>query len=158
VTLLARTRKHLIFQSKLLQIITHQHAGVAQLFRALPCQGRGRELESLHPHQFGSLAQLVEQRPEEPCVPSSSLGGATKKKLLHLDVGLFYFLDTMSLVVTSGDPATSCLKTSFHQKIALRNATGISHPVRIWEEPPKNTRPVRTTGLFVFSSHVLEFF
>jgi hypothetical protein len=28
----------------------------------------------------GSLAQLVEQRPEEPCVPSSSLGGATKVK------------------------------------------------------------------------------
>ncbi len=27
----------------------------------------------------GSLAQLVEQRPEEPCVPSSSLGGATKE-------------------------------------------------------------------------------
>ena len=26
----------------------------------------------------GSLAQLVEQRPEEPRVPSSSLGGATK--------------------------------------------------------------------------------
>ena len=26
----------------------------------------------------GSLAQLVEQRLEEPCVPSSSLGGATK--------------------------------------------------------------------------------
>ena len=29
-------------------------------------------------HPCGSLAQLVEQRPEEPCVPSSSLGGATK--------------------------------------------------------------------------------
>ena len=26
------------------------HANVAQLFRALPCQGRGRELESLHSH------------------------------------------------------------------------------------------------------------
>ena len=26
---------------------------------------------------FGSLAQLVEQWPEEPRVPSSSLGGAT---------------------------------------------------------------------------------
>ena len=26
------------------------YAGVAQLFRALPCQGRGRELESLRPH------------------------------------------------------------------------------------------------------------
>ena len=30
--------------------------------------------------QYGSLAQLVEQGPEEPCVPSSSLGGATKEK------------------------------------------------------------------------------
>ena len=28
--------------------------------------------------ECGSLAQLVEQRLEEPCVPSSSLGGATK--------------------------------------------------------------------------------
>lgn len=27
-------------------------ASVAQLFRALPCQGRGRELESLHSHHF----------------------------------------------------------------------------------------------------------
>lgn len=30
-------------------------------------------------NQYGSLAQLVEQRPEEPRVPSSSLGGATKE-------------------------------------------------------------------------------
>ena len=30
------------------------YAGVAQLVRALPCQGRGRELESLHPHQKDS--------------------------------------------------------------------------------------------------------
>lgn len=28
---------------------------------------------------------------------------------------------------TFGRPATSRLKTSFHRKIALRNATGISH-------------------------------
>lgn len=28
--------------------------------------------------EYGSLAQLVEQRPEEPCVPGSSPGGATK--------------------------------------------------------------------------------
>ena len=33
-----------------------------------------------HYDERGSLAQLVEQRPEEPCVPSSSLGGATKVK------------------------------------------------------------------------------
>ena len=29
-----------------------QYASLAQLFRALPCQGRGRELESLSSHQF----------------------------------------------------------------------------------------------------------
>src|ERR1041385_3928395 len=28
------------------------HAGVAQLFRARPCQGRGQGLESLYPHQM----------------------------------------------------------------------------------------------------------
>ena len=31
-------------------------AGLAQLFRALPCQGRGRELESLNPHHFFVVA------------------------------------------------------------------------------------------------------
>jgi hypothetical protein len=30
-------------------------------------------------YRHGSLAQLVEQRLEEPCVPGSSPGGATKK-------------------------------------------------------------------------------
>ena len=30
-------------------------ANVAQLFRALPCQGRGRELESLHSHHIMRL-------------------------------------------------------------------------------------------------------
>ena len=30
------------------------NASVAQLFRALPCQGRGRELESLRSHHFCS--------------------------------------------------------------------------------------------------------
>ena len=28
------------------------YAGVAQLFRARPCQGRGQGLESLYPHQL----------------------------------------------------------------------------------------------------------
>ena len=30
--------------------IIYSRASVAQLFRALPCQGRGRELESLRSH------------------------------------------------------------------------------------------------------------
>ena len=34
----------------------------------------------------GAIAQLVEQRTENPCVPSSILGGTTKKRL----TGLFF--------------------------------------------------------------------
>ena len=36
-----------------------QCANVAQLFRALPCQGRGRELESLHSHHFRTLRNRI---------------------------------------------------------------------------------------------------
>lgn len=31
---------------------------------------------------YGAIAQLVEQRPEEPCVPGSSPGGATTLTVL----------------------------------------------------------------------------
>ena len=34
------------------------YASVAQLFRALPCQGRGRELESLRSHHITKIARL----------------------------------------------------------------------------------------------------
>ena len=50
VTLLARPRKLLSEELNLKKIDTY-YAGVAQLFRALPCQGRGQGLESPHPHQ-----------------------------------------------------------------------------------------------------------
>ena len=40
---------------KICVIIILRRANVAQLFRALPCQGRGRELESLHSHHFCAL-------------------------------------------------------------------------------------------------------
>ena len=35
----------------------------------------------------GAIAQLVEQRTENPCVPSSILGGTTKKRLNGLFFG-----------------------------------------------------------------------
>jgi hypothetical protein len=63
------------------------HGRLAQLARASALHAEGRGFESPSAHQYilveysyqhGSLAQLVEQRLEEPCVPSSSLGGATK--------------------------------------------------------------------------------
>ncbi|MDN5274831.1 MAG: hypothetical protein JWP06_732 [Candidatus Saccharibacteria bacterium] len=43
--------------------------------------------------QSGSLAQLVEQGLEEPCVPSSSLGGATKESTYPSGVGIFFCWD-----------------------------------------------------------------
>jgi hypothetical protein len=39
-------------ETLLLVIIQRCYAGVAQLFRARPCQGRGQGLESLYPHQL----------------------------------------------------------------------------------------------------------
>ena len=43
---------------------------------------------NLHPLTAGTLAQLVEQRTENPCVPGSIPGGTTKKSLALL--GIFF--------------------------------------------------------------------
>ena len=53
----------------------------------LPCEKRCFILEYMG--YCGALAQLVEQRPEEPCVPSSSLGGATKENTPPEKLGYF---------------------------------------------------------------------
>ena len=49
----------------------------------------------------GAIAQLVEQRTENPCVPGSIPGGTTKKRV---DVALFFFL-----VYWRARVVTSCL-------------------------------------------------
>ncbi len=48
----------------------------------------------LHPlnQATGALAQLVEQRTENPCVPGSIPGGTTIKNPIHLN-RVFWFLD-----------------------------------------------------------------
>ena len=38
----------------------------------------------------GAIAQLVEQRTENPCVPSSILGGTTRKAGSYRNVALFF--------------------------------------------------------------------
>ena len=45
---------------------------------------------NLHPPTAGTLAQLVEQRTENPCVPGSIPGGTTQKTLKFLR-GFFVF-------------------------------------------------------------------
>ena len=45
--------------------------------------------------KHGAIAQLVEQRTENPCVPSSILGGTTEKRLSGLFFVAFdFFLST----------------------------------------------------------------
>jgi hypothetical protein len=45
---------------------------------------------SLHPQNAGAIAQLVEQRTENPCVPGSIPGGTTSKSRARLsEDGLF---------------------------------------------------------------------
>ena len=53
---------------------------------------------NLHPSTAGTLAQLVEQRTENPCVPGSIPGGTTKKILsiardffLNLENQVYFF-------------------------------------------------------------------
>ena len=46
----------------------------------------------LHPLWRGTLAQLVEQRTENPCVPGSIPGGTTKKSRNFTVYGIFCFI------------------------------------------------------------------
>ena len=47
---------------------------------------------NLHPSTAGTLAQLVEQRTENPCVPGSIPGGTTIKMLLEREAFFVYNL------------------------------------------------------------------
>ena len=44
----------------------------------------------LHPQKDGALAQLVEHRTENPCVPGSIPGGTTTKSTDRKTVGAFF--------------------------------------------------------------------
>ena len=52
--------------------------------------------------EIGALAQLVEQRTENPCVPSSILGGTTIRKVVAVsDIFLYYRINFKVMVVRS---------------------------------------------------------
>ncbi len=52
---------------------------------------------NLHPPKAGTLAQLVEQRTENPCVPGSIPGGTTSKSPEDF-FGAFLFLVVIGLL------------------------------------------------------------
>ena len=47
----------------------------------------------------GALAQSVEQRTENPCVPGSIPGGTTILKALRIGLFLFYFIPGFKLIL-----------------------------------------------------------
>ena len=51
---------------------------------------------NLHPSTAGTLAQLVEQRTENPCVPGSIPGGTTKIPIIY-NGDIFIFGDVYNL-------------------------------------------------------------
>ncbi len=66
---------------------TEVYGPVVQLVRTLACHARGRRFEPVPGRHFfiyklayGFIAQLVEQGTENPCVPGSIPGEATKQK------------------------------------------------------------------------------
>ena len=56
--------------------------------KCLPLHSQSR---TMHCRHDGAIAQLVEQRTENPCVPGSIPGGTTKKELL-IRVTLFFVI------------------------------------------------------------------
>ena len=57
----------------------------------------GNEQKALPLHSqlrntVGAIAQLVEQRTENPCVPGSIPGGTTQKRVTHLSDSFFVYI------------------------------------------------------------------
>ena len=55
----------------------------------LPLHSLRRNQASL---TVGAIAQMVEQRTENPCVPGSIPGGTTRKRVTHLSDSFFCFI------------------------------------------------------------------
>ena len=68
---------------------------------ALATEKRGTPVNQRLQHNDGVIAQLVEQRTENPCVPGSIPGDTTQKKTQVIDYQLFGFF-------LSSTPTQSC--------------------------------------------------
>ena len=65
---------------------------------------RTKQFERKDEQSDGAVAQLVEQRTENPCVPGSSPGGATKKPSMIVEgflyKGIMMIIYFLSLILT----------------------------------------------------------
>ena len=74
------------------QHITTNHQNIFKTFRRKICLFKIFAL-SLHSQINGAIAQLVEQRTENPCVPGSIPGGTTRKIANNLNYRLLAILN-----------------------------------------------------------------
>ena len=96
---------------------------------------------NLHPPTAGTLAQLVEQRTENPCVPGSIPGGTTAKtpKLLW---GFFCFSSLQSLPLHQMNEAVLIYDGSAEHDAAQaieEDAVGVELPIEAVAIPNGNT-------------------
>ena len=71
----------------------------------------------------GAIAQLVEQRTENPCVPGSIPGGTTKKTQSNFGCVFFYYI-ILILPLRKGECPTGegvCNQFYFHKFFMIKN-------------------------------------
>ena len=64
---------------------------------------------NLHPPTAGTLAQLVEQRTENPCVPGSIPGGTTIQQKTQLTCWVFCWIETFIIIAKKKRPMSAFL-------------------------------------------------
>ena len=104
---------------------------VVQLVRMPPCHGGGRGFESLPGRHPASVAQLVEQRTENPCVHSSILCWGT----ICGNSSVVEHLLAKEGVASSNLVFRSIFARRHSQAVRQRSAKPLS-PVRFWVSPP----------------------
>ncbi len=87
----------------------------------------------MHSQKIGAIAQLVEQRTENPCVPSSILGGTTKKKRFHLK-----------------ERWPSGRRRTLGKRVSSKRAPGVRIP-----SFPQKLRPLKIKQIFILFCYML---
>ncbi len=97
----------------------------------------------------GALAQLVEQRIENPCVPSSILGGTTKKTPAM--AGVFSFRGSRMLA----QPGAHLLKVLLLKRFA-QSLVGLSEIGVPFQEAQLQLVPIMFSAQHAIGLHLLE--
>ena len=85
----------------------------------LNCKYRWIEINDYICPRFGAIAQLVEQRTENPCVPGSNPGGTTEEKPIQFEWVFLFYNNTTSWMTQHVVMTTSWMTQ--HDVMTLRD-------------------------------------